>query len=317
MSGERAFIERLRGIASHPAARGLADDAALLEGLEFAHGLVLTHDMIAEEVHFRADDPPASVGWKLVATNLSDLAAKGAAPLAALMGASLSGDASWDGEFAGGVAAACAQYGLALIGGDTIALPADAPRVFGLTAIGRAGARTPSRSGGQVGNRLWVAGTIGDSGAGLAILASDPGAEGLLVEAYRRPIPLLAAGAALAAVATAMMDVSDGLLIDLARLADASNCGARLDLDAIPLSPAFIAERGQRRAERLFAASAGDDYALLAALPADLDPLSLCLPSGAILADVGQLVSGHGLTLVDAAGEVPLPERLGYEHQPD
>ena len=311
MSGERAFIERLRKIASHPAARGLADDAALLDGL------VLTHDMIAERVHFRPDDPPASVGWKLVATNLSDLAAKGAAPLAALMGASLSGDARWDGEFADGVAAACAQYGLALIGGDTIALPDGAPKVFGLTAIGRAGPRTPSRSEGQPGDRLWVAGAIGDAGAGLAILTENPNAEGPLVEVYRRPVPLLAAGAALAEVATAMMDVSDGLLIDLARLAEASNCGARLDLDTIPLSPAFIAERGQHRAERLFAASAGDDYALLAALPAGLDPLSLCLPSGLILAAVGTLVPGHGLSLVDAAGEAPLPERLGYEHRPD
>ena len=101
MSGERAFIERLRKMASHPAARGLKDDAALLDGL------VLTHDMIAEAVHFRRDDPPASVGWKLVATNLSDLAAKGATPLAALMGASLSGDARWDEAFASGVGAAC------------------------------------------------------------------------------------------------------------------------------------------------------------------------------------------------------------------
>ena len=311
MSGERAFIERLRTFASHPAARGLADDAALLEGL------VLTHDMIAEGVHFRADDPPASIGWKLVATNLSDLAAKGAAPLAALMGASLSGDSRWDAEFADGVAAACAKYGLALIGGDTIALPAGAPKVFGLTAIGRAGPRTPSRSGGQVGDRLWVAGSIGDAGAGLAILASDPNAEGPLVDAYRRPVPLLAAGTALAGVATAIMDVSDGLLIDLTRFAEASQCGARLDLDSIPLSPAFVAQRGQNRAARLFAASAGDDYALLAALPANLDPLSLCLPSGLILAPVGELVPGHGLHLVDAAGEVPLPERLGYEHRPD
>ena len=310
--GELAFIERMRSIATDPAARGLADDVALLDGL------VLTHDMIAEGVHFRPDDPPASVGWKLVATNLSDLAAKGAEPLAALMGATLSGDPRWDGEFAGGVAAACAEYGLALIGGDTIGLPKGAPKVFGLTAIGRAGPRTPSRSGGQVGDRLWVAGVIGDAGAGLAILAQDPRADGQLVEAYRRPVPLLAAGRALAQAASAMMDVSDGLLIDCARLAEASDCGARLDLDAIPLSKAFIAERRGDRAARLFAATAGDDYALLAALPPAIDPLvSLCLPSGLILSCVGTLVPGSGLHLADAAGEVPLPERLGYEHQPD
>lgn len=316
--GESAFIERMRAIACHPAARGLADDAALLDGPDLADGLVLTHDMIAEGVHFRPDDPPASIGWKLVATNLSDLAAKGAEPLAALMGASLSGDPRWDDAFAGGIAAACEHYGLALIGGDTIALPEEAPKVFGMTAIGRAGARTPSRGGGRAGDRLWVAGVIGDAGAGLGILAEDARAEGLLVEAYRRPVPLLAAGSALAAAANAMMDVSDGLLIDAARLAAASGCGARIDLDALPLSKAFIAERGQRREARLFAATAGDDYALLAALRPELDPaVSLCLPSGLILAAVGTLVPGSGLFLVDAAGEVPLPERLGYEHHPD
>ena len=310
--GELAFIERMRSIATDPAARGLADDVALLDGL------VLTHDMIAEGVHFRPDDPPASVGWKLVATNLSDLAAKGAEPLAALMGATLSGDPRWDEAFGGGVGAACQRYGLALVGGDTIALPKGAPKVFGLTAIGRAGPRTPSRRGGKPGDRLWVAGVIGDAGAGLAILNEDHRAEGLLVEAYRRPVPLLAAGRALAEVASATMDVSDGLLIDGARLAEASGCGACVNLDAIPLSTAFIAERRGDRAARLFAVTAGDDYALLVALPPAIDPLvSLCLPSGLILSCVGTLVPGSGLHLADAAGEVPLPERLGYEHQPD
>ena len=315
--GELAFIERLRSIATDPAARGLADDAALLDGADLGPGLVLTHDMIAEGVHFRPDDPPASVGWKLVATNLSDLAAKGAEPLAALMGATLSGDPRWDEAFAEGLGAACDRHGLALVGGDTIALPAGAPKVFGLTAIGRAGERTPSRSGGRPGDRLWIAGAIGDAGAGLALLNEDPRAEGPLIEAYRRPVPLLAAGRALARVANAMMDISDGLLLDLSRLAAASGCGAALDLDAIPLSQAFIAQRRGDRAARMFAATAGDDYALLAALPADFDPnLNLCLPSGLILACVGTLVPGSGLTVADAAGEVPLPERLGYEHQP-
>ena len=138
MTGELDFIERLRGIATHPAARGLNDDAAVLRDL------VLTHDMIAEGVHFLPGDPPASVGWKLVAVNLSDLAAKGAEPVACLMGASLSGDDRWDQCFLDGVAAACDAYGLALIGGDTIALPAGAPKSFALTAIGRSTGAAPS-----------------------------------------------------------------------------------------------------------------------------------------------------------------------------
>jgi len=307
--GELDFIEALRTFACHPAARGLADDAAVLGDL------VLTHDSIAEGVHFLPHDPPASVGWKLVAVNLSDLAAKGAEPLAALMSVTISGDGTWEESFLAGVAAACEAYGLPLVGGDTIALPVGAPRVLGLTAIGRGGAQVPSRAGGRPGDRLWLVGTLGDAAAGLAALEADRKAEGLLVEAYRRPVPLLAAGRTLAPAARAMMDVSDGLLLDLARLCRASGCGARLDLDALPLSRAFIAERGQRRLSRLFAATGGDDYALLAALPADLDPiLSLCLPRGAILTPIGTLTDSGVISLFDAAGEVPLPERLGYEH---
>jgi len=306
---ELDFIEALRTIATDPAARGLADDAAVLGDL------VLTHDSIAEGIHFLPDDPPASVGWKLVAVNLSDLAAKGAEPLAALMSVTISGDGSWEERFLAGVSAACEAYCLPLVGGDTIALPVDAPRVLGLTAIGRGGPSVPSRAGGKAGDHLWLVGTLGDAAAGLAVLEADRKAAGLLVEAYRRPVPLLAAGRALAPHAHAMMDVSDGLLLDLTRLCAASRCGARVDLDALPLTRAFIAERGQRRAARLFAATGGDDYALLAALAPGLDPgLSLCLPKGAMLSLIGTLTDGDGISLFDAAGEVPLPERLGYEH---
>ncbi len=302
------FIEALRTIATHPAARGLADDVAVLGDL------VLTHDSIAEGVHFLPDDPPSSVGWKLVAVNLSDLAAKGAEPLAALMSVTIAGGGEWEKGFLTGVAAACEAYALPLVGGDTIALPIGAPRVLGLTAIGRS-INTPARSGGQPGDRLWVVGTLGDAAAGLEILRADGDAEGVLVEAYRRPVPLLAAGQALAPHAHATMDVSDGLLLDLARMCRASGCGAVVDLDSLPLTSAFVGERGQNRAARLFAATGGDDYALLAACAPKLDlTLSLCLPNEAMLTPIGYLTDGVGISLFDAAGEVPLPERLGYEH---
>jgi thiamine-monophosphate kinase len=307
---ERGAIERLRTIATDPAARGLLDDAALLDGL------VLTHDSIAEGVHYLPGDPADSVGWKLVAVNLSDLAAKGATPLAALLSLTLTGDEAWETEFLDGVEQACAAFGLSLIGGDTIALPPSAPRVLGLTAIGRAGETTPSRSGGKPGDRLWLVGTLGDSAAGLAELRDDPAAEGPLVEAYRRPQPLLEAGAGLAPHATAMMDVSDGLLLDLSRMLAASGCAALIDLDGLPLSPEFIANRGSDRSARLFAATGGDDYALLAALPPDLDlNLTLCLPSAPSIACIGSLVAGENLSLADAEGPVPLPEHLGHEHR--
>ena len=305
---ERDVIARLRRIATDPAARNLEDDAALLDGL------VLTHDSIAEGIHFLATDPPASVGWKLVAVNLSDLAGKGAEPAAALLSLTLS-KSEWDRGLIDGIEAACESYGLALIGGDTIALMPDAPRVYGLTAIGRAGEKTPSRSGGRPGDRLWLAGTVGDSAAGLAQLIDDEDATGPLVDIYRRPVPLLKMGRALADHATAMMDVSDGLLLDLERLCSASGCGASVDFDSLPLSSAFVAERGQDRAARLFAATGGDDYALLAALPEDLDALSLSLPDPPTLTCIGRLVAGGGLSASDREGDVPLPETLGYEHR--
>ena len=307
---ESQAIQRLRRIATSPAALGLKDDTAILDDL------VLTHDSIAEGVHFLPTDPPASVGWKLIAVNLSDLAAKGAEPAAALLSLALSSDDAWDMGFLDGIEAVCESYGLALVGGDTIALPPGAPRVFGLTAIGRTRGRVPLRSGGQDGDVLWLVGTLGDSAAGLDLLRADPEATGTLVDVYRRPVPLLAAGQALAARAHAMMDVSDGLLLDTMRLAEASGLSAQIDLDALPLSRAFVAERGADLDARLFAASGGDDYALLAALAPDLDPLRLSLPRGTTIARIGTLAAdGPRLSLVSGESPVPLPERLGHEHR--
>jgi thiamine-monophosphate kinase len=306
---EAEALERLRKFATDPAARGLADDAALFEGL------VITHDSIAEGVHFLPEDPAGSVGWKLVAVNLSDLAGKGATPAAAVLSLTIGSDSIWDEAFLTGVEAACASYGLPLIGGDTIALPEGAPRVFGLTAIGRAGPRTPSRGGGKPGDKLWLVGTVGDSAAGLALLLEDRRAAGLLVDSYRRPVPQLVAGHTLAPHANAMMDVSDGLLLDARRLAEASGCSATIDLDSLPLSRAFVAERGNRRDARLFAATGGDDYALLAALPAEHDPLRLSLPSRTSIHRIGTLgVDGDILRLVSNGKPVALPETLGHEH---
>lgn len=307
---EADVIERLRRIATHPAAAGLLDDTALFEGL------VLTHDTIAEGVHFLPTDPPSSVGWKLVTVNLSDLAGKGAAPQVALLSLTLSGDDLWDSGFIDGVEAACETYELALIGGDTIALPEGAPRVLGLTAIGRAGERVPTRDGGKAGDRLWLVGSLGDSAAGLEQLIANPAATGTLVDIYRRPVPLLVPGQILAPHANAMMDVSDGLLLDASRLAAASGCSAAIDLDALPLSDAFVKQRGDDLDSRLFAATGGDDYALLCALPPERDPLTLSLPSGTRIACIGTLAAaGSPLSLTSGGSRVSVPERIGHEHR--
>jgi thiamine-monophosphate kinase len=309
---EREVIERLRRIATAPEARGLLDDVAVLEGF------VVTHDSIAEGVHFLPSDPPASVGWKLVAVNLSDLAAKGAEPAGALLSLTMSGPSEWALDFIGGIEAACESYDLPLLGGDTIALPAGAPRVLGMTVIGRAAGEVPHRAGGKAGDALWLVGTVGDAAAGLVLLRDDRNATGPLVDIFRRPIPQLEAGRALASHAHAMMDVSDGLLLDNLRMAQASGCAAAIELESLPLSSAFVAERGQDLAARLFAASGGDDYALLAALPPQLDPETLSLPSGTRISRIGSLADGAAsLHLTFGGAPVELPERLGFEHQSD
>jgi thiamine-monophosphate kinase len=309
---EAEVIARLRRMATAPEARGLLDDVAVLDGL------VITHDSIAEGVHFLSTDPPASVGWKLVAVNLSDLAAKGATPRGALLSLTIAGADSWEEDFLDGVEAACETYALPLIGGDTIALPPGAPRVLGMTAIGCAGPHTPDRAGGRPGDALWVVGTLGDSAAGLAQLRGNARAIGPLVDIYRRPIPQLGAGRVLAPHAHAMMDVSDGLLLDARRMAEASGCAAEIDLDALPLSDGFVECRGGGREARLFAATAGDDYALLAAFPAELELSTFSLPQGTTMARVGTLAAGDPhIAIVSGGHSIELPESLGFEHSGD
>jgi len=309
---EAEVIQRLRRIATAPEARGLLDDVAVLDGF------VITHDTIAEGVHFLPHDPPASVGWKLVAVNLSDLAAKGAKPAGALLSLTIAGPGDWEQSFLGGIEAAGESYGLPLLGGDTIALPVGAPRVLGLTAIGRAAANVPERAGGRPADALWLVGTVGDAAAGLALLQDDREATGALVDIYRRPVPQLGAGQALAPHAHAAMDISDGLLLDASRMAQASGCTIAIELDQLPLSSAFVAERGQDLSARLFAATGGDDYALLAALPSDLDVLTLSLPSRTRITRIGSLSAGKvSLSLTYGGEPVELPERLGFEHARD
>jgi len=314
MSAEFDFIESLRSFATDPAARGLMDDTAVLE----AGGtrLVLTHDMIVEGVHFLPGDPPGDVAWKLVAVNLSDLAAKGARPLGALLGYSLTGDTEWDAAFVEGLGSALNSFGLNLLGGDTVAMPQGAPRALGLTAIGEAVGPVPSRSGARAGDHLWVSGTIGDAGAGLAIaLGQSDGPEALL-ERYRLPRPRIEAGQALASIVAAMMDVSDGLLIDTARMADASALAVMIEIDSIPLSDDYLRLIGEDRGARIAAATSGDDYELLFAAPSSQAHaiLEASEALGLPLSRIGHFAEGNGLSLTYQGEQMPLPDRLGYQH---
>lgn len=300
---ERQLIaELLAPLATHPAARGLVDDAAVwLPPL--GRELVLTHDTIASGVHYLPADPPSDVAWKLLAVNLSDLAAKGATPAAVLLGVTLgpAEDDEWLRAFVDGLGRALAHFEVALFGGDTVRW--DGAAVLGCTAIGHIerGAAL-ARSGARPGDGLWVSGSVGDAGLGLAMARGELPTDKAVLNRYRRPEPRLALGRALPGVATACMDVSDGLLIDAARLAAASGTGVEIDLDRIPA----------RDADRLRAATAGDDYELLFTAPAGADVAALAT-ARVPLTRVGRVTEGNGLRVLDHGREVT-PGRLGWEH---
>lgn len=257
--------------------------------------------MLVEGVHWRAGDDPADVAWKLVSVNLSDLAAKGAQPVGLLLGFTL-GDDDWDRRFADGLEAVLHHYRTGLLGGDTVG--GGGPRHLGMTAIGRATCSpVPSRAGARAGDGLFVTGYLGDASAGFEC-PDNP----RLTMAYSRPSALLAEGALLAPHVHAMMDISDGLLLDANRMADASGLSVHIDLCAIPLSADYIAVRGQDRPARIAAASWGDDYQLLFAGPVETD---WPVPATRL----GMFVDGDGIRLSDADGPVALPASLGYQHR--
>ncbi len=278
----------MRALAVHPGARGFNDDAALLEvGGEV---LVLTHDALVEGVHFLAGQDPADVAWKLVATNISDLAAKGAEPIGVLLGYQLAGD---DARFVAGLADALDHYGAKLLGGDTTC--GNGPQSLGLTAIGRATfTPVPSRSGAQLGDAIWLTGSLGGAMAGLEALRSGLG-DSL---AYRRPQARLTEGLALAPQVTAMMDVSDGLLLDALRMATASAATFAIDSAVVP-----IAVPESRRAESL---RWGDDYELLFTLPAGVQPTAPATRIGEVLdlSENALLLDGKALSSDDKPGFV-------------
>jgi thiamine-monophosphate kinase len=315
VSGEAAFINSLRALAGDPAARGLADDAAVLEF--GGRTLVLTHDMIVEGVHFLANDAPEDIAWKLVAVNLSDLAAKGAKPLGVLLGYSLAPGSDWNEAFVDGLRDVLQTYDTPLLGGDTVSAVPGAPRSFGLTALGEAPAGAPSRSSAKTGDLLWVSGSIGDAGAGLRIAIGELAGATTLLSRYRRPEPRLALGQKLAPLVNAMMDVSDGLLIDAARMARAAGVSASVELSHVPLSEALVSALGGDRQARIDASIAGDDYELLFAVSEERseDIRAISASVSVPLACIGKFGSGEGLTVTENGVELPLPRRLGYEHE--
>uniref|UniRef100_UPI0034E19F6A thiamine-phosphate kinase n=1 Tax=Roseomonas rosulenta TaxID=2748667 RepID=UPI0034E19F6A len=262
---EFALIARHFRPLAGEGALDLSDDAAVLD-VPPGRRLVVAADAMVEGVHYLPDDPPETIGRKLLRVNLSDLAAMGAAPLGYLMTTSFRRGVTedWIAGFVRGLALDQAEFGLQVLGGDTTATPG--PTCLSLTILGTvAPGAELRRAGARPGDDVWVSGTIGDGALGLKVLRGElPGdAAGHLARRYRLPQPRLALGQAIATLARAGMDVSDGLVQDLGHLCRAAGCGAELAAGAVPLSPAARALVVADPALLPVVLTGGDDYELL------------------------------------------------------
>jgi thiamine-monophosphate kinase len=321
---ELSIIERFFRPLAGEGAFGLLDDAALLD-VPPGCDIVVTTDMIAAGIHFLADDPPDTVARKALRVNLSDLAAKGATPVAYALGIGLGPDmdADWLDGFAAGLKRDQETFGLRLLGGDTIAVPAGP--VVSVTAFGCAPkARMVHRFGGRPGDLLYVSGCIGAAAAGLSLLTRAPGpwdalpptARDALIQHFRVPEPRVALAAALAQYASAAMDISDGLAGDCDKLAAASGCTATIEAERVPL-PSGLEGADETLLATLL--SGGDDYEILAAvLPRNSTAFEAAADAVKIpVTRIGALREGEGRTEVLSAGR-PLPlYRRSFVHGRD
>ena len=307
--------------AGEAGAFGLTDDAAVLLPGE-GNAFVVTTDMLVAGVHFLADDPPDLVARKMLRVNLSDIAAMGAAPRAYFLALALSSnaDATWLEAFAGGLATDQAAFGIALVGGDTTATPG--PLTLSLTAIGEAPAGMAiRRSTARVGDDVWVTGTIGDAALALGVMQGRIGDvperdAASLIGRYRLPEPRATFGPALRGLASAAIDVSDGLVADLGHVCDTSGIGAEIALPDIPFSPAAAALIMRDASLAEAAVTGGDDYELLFTAPgaARAAIIETARRLDVPATRIGRMIAGSGVTLRDAAGTAIALARTGWRH---
>jgi thiamine-monophosphate kinase len=299
---------------------GVGDDAALLQ-VPPGKLLVAATDTLVEGRHFLSGTAPEAIGHQALAVNLSDMAAMGAEPAWALMSLSTPvADERWLEGFAEGLYSLAERYDVALVGGDTVRGPLVVTiEVLGFVEPGLA----LRRDGACPGDALYVSGWPGEAAAGLEILKSAQSSSAAdaslsepqrgLVHRFLHPEPRVALGRALRGRATSAMDVSDGLLGDLAKLCAASQCGARVDLDRLPVSPALLAAAGQQRAESLLL-QGGDDYELLFTLPPDrADELESVLGDTCPVHRLGTIEPDRGLRGARHGVEEKLPG-AGFDH---
>lgn len=269
----------------------VGDDAAVVS-VPQDRRLVVAIDTLVEGVHFPIDTAAADIGHRALAVNLSDLAAMGAQPAWMTLALSLpDANEDWIRDFAAGLHGLAEQFNVALIGGDTV----KGPRVITVQVAGWVETdRWLTRAGAQPGDVLFVSGVLGEAAAGLATIQrhlTDSPAITQLRARFLRPSPRIDLGRWLRPLASAAMDVSDGLLTDLDKLCAASGCGARIDLDRLPPSPAMRAVFDAQSCLN-FTLAGGDDYELLFAVPAaeakrleTMSPPVACQAIGVITAD--------------------------------
>jgi thiamine-monophosphate kinase len=321
------LIRRRTGLQRDDVRLGIGDDAAVVavpEGRE----LCIAIDTLVEGVHFPIGTAPFDIGWKALAVNLSDLAAMGAAPAWALLALTMPvADSAFVEALVDGFAQLAAPHRLALIGGDTTRGPLTVTvAVHGFVPPSRA----ILRSGARVGDVVMVTGTLGDAAAGLQcldrhaaradrLLGAPAGTREHLVERLNRPTPRLAVGSALRGIATACIDVSDGLLADLAHICRASGVDAEIDAPMLPRSSALLTLFGEEAALE-FALSGGDDYELCFTVPAEraAEVATGLSRAGCIATRIGRIVASvdvdRPVRVRDAGGANFVPARQGWEH---
>ena len=311
--GEFDLIARIRARASTrgDVILGIGDDAALRQppaGLQ----LVVAMDTLNSGVHFPPDTAPADIGWTSLAVNLSDLAAMGAAPAWCTLSLSLpDANASFVDGFLDGFIALAQQHDVALVGGDTTRGPLSVcVTVHGFIEPGTA----LRRDGAKPGDEVWVSGTLGDAAAALAQWKSGGEIDAALCARLDRPTPRVALGRALRDIASACIDVSDGLLADLGHVCVASGVGAQVDVDALPASNAMRAAF-DGDARRTLQAAGGDDYELCFTAPMEAHE-AILQAAGSIdvsVSRIGRVVEGSGVA-AHASDGAAWSAPLGWQH---
>lgn len=318
---DRFFAPLAQGAAG---AFGLTDDAALLPEPPDGEAWVVTVDALVAGVHFLPDDPADLIARKALRVNLSDLAAMGAEAygytLALALPKALPDPESWLSRLADGLRGDQERFGIHLLGGDSVSTPG--PVSLSVTAFGTVPRnQTLRRSGGRVGDDLWLTGTVGDSALGLKLLigtlapngASDP----FLIDRYRLPQPRTGLGPRLRGLATAAMDVSDGLVQDAGHLARRSAVAVRIDAAALPLSEAARVRIDSDPALLHDALTGGDDYELLFSAPASARSslIEAAAAVGVRVTRIGALEPGQGVRVIGPDGQ-PLSglQRGGWSH---